>query len=76
MNTNDQQLILRAIYDRSHAQRQNNASLDEVAADLGLPKGSVMYSTCVPLQNEGYIRLFGQFVQLTPEGRAIVENAC
>ena len=76
MNTNEQQLILRAIYDRSHARRQNNANLDEVAGDLGIPRGQVMYSTCVPLQDQGLVRLFGQFVQLTPEGRSIVESAC
>jgi DNA-binding IclR family transcriptional regulator len=75
MYINDQLTILRAIYRRSHAQHQNNASLEEVADDLGLPRGTVMYKACRPLQSMGLLRLFGAFVQLTSTGRDLVENA-
>jgi Mn-dependent DtxR family transcriptional regulator len=66
MTINDQELM-QAIYRRSHALRQNNASLDEVAADLGMHP-SVLLRECRSLQEKRLITVRARFIQLTPAG--------
>jgi Mn-dependent DtxR family transcriptional regulator len=72
MNSEDLN-ILRAIYQRSHALRQNNASLDEVAADLGVHP-TRLYDACMPLQEQGLLIMAARFLQLTPVGRGLVDG--
>jgi len=74
MNYQEELLILRAIYNRSHAQRQTTASLDEVASDLAVHP-TRLRDTCRPLQNQGWVIMPARFLQLTPIGRRMVESA-
>jgi predicted transcriptional regulator len=73
---NDEELqILRTIYRRSHALRQNNASLDEVASDLGVHPGRLR-DACRLLREQGLVLIHGRFLQLTPAGMSMVNQDC
>jgi Mn-dependent DtxR family transcriptional regulator len=74
MNTYDDFTILRAIYHRSHAQRQTHALLDDVAGDLQLFPGRLRQA-CLHLRAAGLLTIAGRFLSLTPEARRIVESA-
>jgi Mn-dependent DtxR family transcriptional regulator len=65
--------ILRAIYQRSHALRQNNASLDEVAADVGVHP-TRLYDACRQLKEQGLLIMPARFLQLTQTGRKLAEG--
>ena len=65
--------ILRAIYQRSHALRQNNASLNEVAADLGLHP-TRLYDARRSLRELGLVIMSARFLQLTPAGRTQING--
>ena len=65
--------ILQAIFQRTHALRQNNALLDDVAADLGVHP-SRLYDACRPLQELGLLIMPARFLQLTSIGRELVDG--